>query len=282
MKTFLNDLLKLNIKPGLFEQGEAKFWDDTHISKSMMESHLNPNHDAASRRPYTIDKTVQHLFKSNVLKGNMRVLDLGCGPGLYAERLCQAGAKVVGIDISKRSIEYAEKSAARAGLDIEYHCMNFLDMDYNEEFDAVIQVYGELCTFSNDMRDRFLNLIHRALKKDGVFIFDVSTRVQRMRHGLKSGWYMSEGGFWNPGMHLVLEQGYDYPEEKVWLDQYIVIDDQRMKVYRNWFHDYSLDSIKSIISAAGFKTRYVWNDLIGSDFYDGGDWIALCVEVSRD
>ena len=25
-------------------------------------------------------------------------------------------------------------------------CMNFFDMDYNEEFDVVIQVYGELCT----------------------------------------------------------------------------------------------------------------------------------------
>ena len=125
------------------------------------------------------------------------------------------------------------------------------------------------------MRDSLLKLIHRALRKGGVFVFDVSTRVQRMKNGLKNGWYISEGGFWRPGNHLVFEQGFDYPEEDVWLDQYFVIDDQGAKVYRNWFHDYSLNSIDSVLMAAGFKTRHVWNDLTGSSFTEGGDWIVI-------
>lgn len=275
MREFIENLLKLNTRPLLFELGEPKFWDDPHISKSMLEAHLNPDHDAASRKPETIDKTVQHLFESGVLKSGMKVLDLGCGPGLYAEKLCKAGVEVVGLDISKRSIEYAGKSAVEAGLKIEYICMNFFDMDYNEEFDAVIQVYGELCTFSNEMRDSLLKLVHRALKKGGAFVFDVSTRAQRMKEGLKNGWYISDGGFWRPGNHLVLEQGFDYPEEEVWLDQYVVIDDQGAKVYRNWFHDYFLDSINLVLIAAGFKTKHVWNDLTGSSFTKGGDWIAI-------
>lgn len=286
----LLDFIKLcMVKPALFEPGEAKFWDDPHISKSMLEAHLNPNHDAASRKSETIDKTVKHLFESKVLKPGMKVLDLGCGPGLYAERLCRGlvagkaccspmhptGVEVVGLDISERSIEYAGKSAVEAGLKIEYHCMNFFDMDYTEDFDAVIQVYGELCTFSNEKRDSLLKLIHRALRKGGVFVFDVSTRAQRMKDGLKNGWYMSEGGFWRSGNHLVLEQGFDYPEEEVWLDQYVVIDEQGAKVYRNWFHDYSFDSLDSVLISAGFKTRHVWNDLTGSGFTTGGDWIAI-------
>ncbi|MCX7710170.1 MAG: methyltransferase domain-containing protein [Clostridia bacterium] len=262
-------------KPVLFEPGESKLWDDEYISKSMLDAHLNPNHDAASRKPETIDKTVQHLFASQVLKPGMRVLDLGCGPGLYAQKLCQAGVEVVGLDISERSIDYAKESAAALGLKIQYHCMNFFDMEYINEFDAVLQVYGELCTFSNERRDQLLELVHRALKKDGIFIFDVSTREQRMKAGLKNGWYMSEGGFWRPGTHLVLERGFDYPDENVWLDQYIVIDDQGTKVYRNWFHDYSLDSVTSVLAAAGFKTQYVWNDLTGNRFTEDGDWIAI-------
>jgi len=296
MRVLLDSLLKINPKPLLFEPGEPKFWDDIHISKSMLEAHLDPNHDAASRKPDTIDKTVRHLFGSKILKPEMKVLDLGCGPGLYAERLCQAGASVVGLDISKRSIEYAEKRAAQTelvasyaccspmqhGSKIEYHCMNFFDMDYNEEFDAVIQVYGEINVFSDEMRDRLLRLIHRALKKGGIFIFDVTTRSLRMKRGLKNGWYISEEGFWRPGNHLVLEQGFDYPEEDVWLDQYVVIDDQEAKVYRNWFHDYSFDSISSVLTAAGFKIKHVWDDLIGSSFTEGGDWIAICAEVQKD
>jgi len=37
---------------------------------------------------------------------------------------------------------------------------------------------------------------------------------------------------------LVLENGFKYTEEMIYLDQYIVIDeDGRATVYRNWFQD---------------------------------------------
>jgi SAM-dependent methyltransferase len=303
MRELFNNLLKLNSKPMLFEPGcrveqlgksttnsvELKFWDDPHISKSMLEAHLNPNHDAASRKPETIDKTIHHFFESGLLKPGMKVLDLGCGPGLYAERLYRSGVEVVGLDMSERSIEYAKKNIAETGWslttsiahpcnlgsEINYYCMNFFDMDYTNEFDVVIQVFGELCTFSDEMRDRLLRLIHKALKKDGVFIFDVSTRDQRMKDGLKNSWYISGGGFWRQGTHMVLEQGFDYQEQDVWLDQYVVMDDQGCDIYRNWFHDYSLESINTVLTEAGFRTKYVWNDLTGSIFAAGGDWIAI-------
>ena len=276
----INQLAELSKKPALFTPGEKKFWDDPHISKCMLEAHLDPNHDAASRRPEIIDQTVHYLFESGILKYGMKVLDLGCGPGLYSERLCKAGVEVVGLDISERSIEYARRKAKESGLKIDYRCMNFFDIDYTNEFDAVIQVYGELNTFPDAMRDRFLKLVYKALKKDGIFIFDVTTRAHRMKYGLKNGWYISNGGFWRPGMHIVLEQGFDYPKEDTWLDQYIVVDEHGIKVYRNWFHDYSLDSINAVLNAAGFNTKYVWNDLTGSPFTADGDWIAIGAVIS--
>ena len=58
----------------------------------------------------------------------------------------------------------------------------------------------------------------------------------------------------------MLQQGYDYPAASVWLDQYIVIDDRNATVYRNWFHDYSLDALNYALTASGFVTRHVWND----------------------
>src|SRR5262249_56345936 len=38
-----------------------------------------------------------------------RVLDAGCGPGVYAEVLVNMGAEVVGIDASPRMIEHANR-----------------------------------------------------------------------------------------------------------------------------------------------------------------------------
>lgn len=277
------------VRPELFEPGftcgqsggiksitdAPKLWDDPYISQSMLEAHLDPNHDAASRRPDIIDKTVRNLFETGVLKSGKKVLDLGCGPGLYAEKISRAGAEVVGLDISQSSIEYAVRMAMASGLNIDYRCMNFFDMSFTGEFDAVIQVYGELCTFSDELRDNLLRLIYKALKKDGVFVFDVSTRKQRMKAGLKNGWYISDGGFWRPGRHLLLEHGFDYPDKNVWLDQYMVIDDYSISVYRNWLHDYSLDAIAGVLTEAGFAVEQIWNDLTGSFFSEDGDWIAL-------
>jgi SAM-dependent methyltransferase len=264
--------------PPLYAPGEKDFWADAHISSSMLKLHLDPTNDLASRRLCTIDRTVSYWLANGLIKPGMNVLDLGCGPGLYAERLGQAGVSVVGLDISPRSLAYASEQATTAQLPIEYHCMDFLTMDYTAVFDVVIQVYGELCVFSDEQRDDLLRRIHTALKKDGLFIFDVSTRKLRMHAGLRNRWYVSEGGFWRPGKHVVLEQGFDYPADSVWLDQYIVIDNTRTAVYRNWFHDYALDALKCALMAAKFNTCYVWNDLTGSAFDADGDWIAVAAQ----
>ena len=265
----------LTVKPRLFEPGEPQFWNDPHISKGMLKAHLDPTHDAASRRPEIIDNIVKHLLDSGVLTPEMKLLDLGCGPGLYAERFCRTGIHVTGIDISERSIDYAKKHAAESGLKIEYRCMDFFDMDYTGEFDAIVQIYGELCVFPDSKRDELLALTHKALKPGGVFVFDITTRTHRMKAGLKNRWYFSQGGFWYPERHLVLEQGFNYPEDSVWLDQYIVICNEGVKVYRNWFRDYSRDSVSKVLSDAGFSIKHVWNDLTGAEFSEDGDWIGI-------
>lgn len=87
MRNLLEVLMKAGKRPLLFEAGEPEFWNDPHISKSTLEAHLNPNHDAASRKPEIIDQTVLHWLSCGVIKPGYKVLDLGCGPGLYAERL---------------------------------------------------------------------------------------------------------------------------------------------------------------------------------------------------
>lgn len=281
MKELLNILDQMQSKPPMFEPGEPKFWDDPHISKGMLEAHLRSDTDAASRRPETIEKTVKHWLSSGILQPGMNVLDLGCGPGLYAERLSRAGCHVTGLDLSERSLGYARNRAQELGLDIEYRCMNFFDMDYSDTFDVALQIYGEVNTFSDEARQKLFGLVHKALKKNGVFIFDITTRVHRMKYGCRDGWYICDEGFFSPRKHLVLQRGFDYPDRAVWLDQYIVLDEQGLKVYRNWFHDFTLEGITASLRQAGFTVINVWNDLTGEPYREGGEWIAIVAEVVK-
>jgi SAM-dependent methyltransferase len=276
----LDQLQKLSTKPPLFEPGEPLFWDDPHISSQMLTFHLNPDVEAASRKPETIDRTVRWLIDFLKLKPGDSVLDLGCGPGLYASRLSQAGMRVTGLDYSRRSIDYATNYARENDLPITYHYQNYLTLDIEAEFDAVLLIYGDLCVLSPEKRDSLLDRIHRALKPGGTFICDVTTRQLRLRAGHKNGWYAAARGFWKPGPHLVLEQGFDYPEDDTFLDQYVVIEpDCKISVYRNWFLDYTRDTITMALEGCGFTVRAVWGDLTGAPYTPEGEWIGVAASV---
>jgi SAM-dependent methyltransferase len=98
---FLARLQSHAARPVLFARHSAPFWDDPHISRQLLAAHLDPRTDAASRRPDTIDRSVAWLANQLELRPFNRVLDLGCGPGLYAERLAGLGLSVTGVDISR-------------------------------------------------------------------------------------------------------------------------------------------------------------------------------------
>ncbi len=266
------------MKPPLFEPGEPHFWDDPHISKSMLEAHLNPNHDAASRRPEKIDDEVNHLISSGLLKSGYKVLDLGCGPGLYASRMAAKGIKITGIDISENSLNYAIAQASSSRQDINYRRLNFFEMDYSCEFDVVFQAYGEMGTFSDEKRDELLRKIHTALKSGGLLIFDVTAPPSEANTTLQNPWYISDAGFWRPGRHLTLEQHFNYLEDNVHVEQYIVVDDKGITVYRTWIHDYTLESLTPVLEKAGFHIEHTWNDLAGNPYKKGGEWLAIAAK----
>jgi SAM-dependent methyltransferase len=276
--SFLKTIAGYADKPALFTPSEpagTSFWDDPHISKGMLEAHLDPLHESASRRLETIDKEVANLFSAVCIKAGDKVLDMGCGPGLYAGRFAAAGVKVTGVDISERSLNYANAQARKNGLDIEYRRLNFLDLDYAGDFDAAVQVFGEVGTYSDEKRDILLAKVHRALKPRGLFIFDVTTPSLKMSQGQQNRWYLADGGFWRPGRHLTLELRFDYPEADVFVNQFIVIDEEKLTVYRIWNHNYTPETIKPVLEKAGFHIEHKWNGLDGTPYKAGGEWLAI-------
>ncbi len=173
--------------------------------------------------------------------------------------------------------------AAEHNLSIEYRYQNYLTLDEPPIYDAALLIYGDLCPLSPDTRDALLDRVHRALKPGGCFVFDVTTRALRARYGLKNGWYVCPSpGFWKPGPHLVLEQGFDYPEHDTFLDQYVVIEaDGKISVYRNWFLDYSLETIIPVIEARGFSVRGYWSDLQGTPYTPETEWIGIVAQKAE-
>lgn len=72
----------------------------------------------------------------------LSVLDLGCGAGLYTRRLQQRGAaRLVGLDISPRMLDYARAREAEKHLGIEYVLDDARHAGSHGTFDVVTGVY---------------------------------------------------------------------------------------------------------------------------------------------
>lgn len=274
-----NELKKYTIKPRLYAPSTNNFWDDEHISKGLLEAHLDPKWDAATRNHEFLDQSVCWLRKIAPPSQYKFLLDLGCGPGLYAERFSSAGYDVTGVDFSKRSIEYAKKQTLLKKSNIEYHCQNYLTIDYMEQFDVVTLIYCDYGALSITERRILLKKVYQALRPNGKFIFDVFT--PRMRKKESRSWhYYEKGGFWSEKPHICLESVYQYDDEdNTELRQFIVITEETVKCYNIWDHFFTKEKLLSEVQPAGFKAFEFYGDVAGMEFSDIGE--TICVVCTK-
>jgi len=97
-----------------------------------------------------------------------RILDVGCGGGVFSEALARAGAHVLGIDASERSLEAAREHAREAGLEIDYRLALAEDFEPDRTFDVVTAV--DVLEHVEDL-DGTLDMCASALEPGGVFGF---------------------------------------------------------------------------------------------------------------
>ncbi|MDD3400246.1 MAG: class I SAM-dependent methyltransferase [Eubacteriales bacterium] len=267
-------LMEMAKKPKLYSRSTEQFWTDEYISKCMLETHLNPNTDAASRRPQTISDSVEWL--GELIPSGASVLDIGCGPGLYCKPLSQKDYVVTGMDFSKRSIEYARSVDSCTN----YICKNYLEMDFCEQFDAVIMIYCDYAALTADERKQLATRVLNALKPDGLFIFDVFTPKKYENMGQSSSWQAyPNGGFWRPDAHLHFNATYLYEDGTVRADRDIVLSKDGVVEYLTWDTTYTKASLMRQIESFGFETVRLFDDVCGKSYSGEGE--TLCMVANK-
>lgn len=269
-----NQLSDFSKKPKLYAPSTDKFWDDDHISKGMLEAHLNPDWNAATRKHDFVDKSVRWITSIAQPAQSQQLLDLGCGPGIYAERFHKAGYTVTGIDFSKRSIEYAQEQTLLNKSNIQYYYQNYLTIDYTEQFDVITLIYCDYAPLSITDRLILLRKVYQALKPNGKFIFDVFTPLMRKEEN-HSWYYSEESGFWNQNPHFCLNSVYQYDDEdNTELRQSIVLTEDTINCYNIWDHYFTKEKLISEIQPIGFNILEFYGDIAGQEFSDTGETIC--------
>ncbi len=100
-----------------------------------------------------------------------RVLDVGCGLGKVTVYLAEKGLDVMGIDISPRLVELAQKKAQEHHVPIEFQVSELAHYIPKEKFDGVLFA-GVLEHIENE--EQLMHDAKRVLKEDGkMVIFDI-------------------------------------------------------------------------------------------------------------
>jgi SAM-dependent methyltransferase len=273
----LLDILKE--KPVEYKPGKEKFWDDEHISKEMLYAHLNPDIEAASRNHNFILKSANWIASMCQEKRERHLLDLGCGPGIYAELFCDLGFKVIGIDFSKRSIEYAKKSAKLNNKAIEYFYQDYRTIRYENQFDVATLIYCDYGVLSPHDRKIVLGNIYSALKPGGFLILDVWTMKQYNEFSNCQSVTYENGGFWSENPYVCIKRNYRYDETNTFLEQYLIITEEESSCYNIWNAAFDQKKIWSEMEEVGFDQSELYSDVSGRRFYSDSN--TLCVLAKK-
>jgi SAM-dependent methyltransferase len=227
-------------------------WHDADFSRRMLRVHLSQVHDLASRRLSIIDQQVDWIHHKVLQAQPATVLDLGCGPGLYIDRLVRWGHTCKGIDISPASIAYARQEHAG-----EYVLGDVRSVDFGAGYDLVAMIYGELNAFAPDDARRIVEKAHEALRAGGRLLLEVSPYAAVVDLGAQPAtWHTAEGGLFSDDPYLCLEESR-FEVDRAITDYYVfgsgADEPQR---YTTMHQAYTDDEYRHLLGAFRQVTRY--------------------------
>jgi SAM-dependent methyltransferase len=235
----------------------------------MLREHLAQDHDLASRRETLIEQQVGWIHGALLHGRTTPVLDLGCGPGLYTQRLARLGHACVGIDYSPAAIAYARQQAEEEGLTCRYELRDMRAGGYSRygaDFGLAMLIYGELNVFPRETAADILRGMSAALVAGGVLLLEAHTdeAVREMGTG-ESTWYTAERGLFGDQPYLCLTENFWHPDVRAATTRYFIIETATGAVTRNaqTMQAYTAEEYSTLLTSCGFTAPTFHDGLVG-------------------
>jgi SAM-dependent methyltransferase len=265
------DIIQRQPTPVPWAEGDKIPWNDPEFSKRMLREHLSQRHNAASRRFEVIDRHVEWIHNTVLKKRPTRILDLGCGPGFYANRLAALGHECLGIDFSPASIEYARNTAEKQHASCTFVHQDIRNADYGIGYGLGLLVYGELNVFTSAAAELILRKAHAALADDGVLVLEPHTfaAVQHLGQAPNS-WYSSTSGLFSEWPHLYFQENFWDEECAAATIRYFVLDAASSDVvcYASSMQAYTNEQYRRRLETCGFQSVQFYSSLLGATEQD--------------
>lgn len=116
-------------------------------------------------------------FVEPYLKKDDLILDLACGTGTFATMLKLKGYNSEGLDLSDEIIEIANEKRKINRLDIPFYVMDMTNFNTGKKYDCITCFFDSVNFLSDiNLVKKMFDSVYRALKDNGLFIFDIASR----------------------------------------------------------------------------------------------------------
>lgn len=254
-----------NRMPRPFIETENLPWHQPDFSKRALREQLDQDHDSGTRSESVVARQIPFIVQQLKLSPGDTVLDLACGPGLYAKHLSACGYSVVGIDISPAAIEYAREMRIP---NCEFVLGDVRSADYPENVDGAMLIYGVFNTFSPSDAQLVLEKISGSLRPSGRLILELCDRSLFYPGGSTAskiqGWWCSDrGDLWSDGPYIALKERLYYPGQRVEVTRYFIIPQGSSEIveYTETCVSYDVTDITRMLRRAGLRNVAVHSSL---------------------
>lgn len=239
-------------------------WNDYEFGKNFYNNVQRNQDDTDIETDFIINKLR--------LKPGANILDLGCGDGRNSFKLAEKNYKITGVDLNLYAINQGlEKINDNKQDNITLIHNNILNIEFNENFDAVIVVFNHFSNFKIGDAQKLLNKIEKSLVKDGKFLIEISSESFLENLDNTQEWHFLDN--WLSGEYeqmVLIENKYNEKEKAHIRKDHCIGYDLSYKGYIQKSYSYTPEKIHEMLKKANLKLVQIYGDWEGK-MYDSGD-----------
>jgi SAM-dependent methyltransferase len=217
------------------------------------------------------EKEVEGVIRLLNLIGKEKILDIPSGYGRHGIRLAEKGFMVTGSDINSFFLKRARETAVKKGVNPKFVKESMIDIKYEQEFDAVINMFYSFGFFETDAENKkVVSNFYKALKPSGKFLMHTDVNLARIRNGK---YKFEEKRSLQNGETLKIIDTYN-PRTKRIDGSWEIAE----KIRNYSVRVYEVDEFVTLCKSVGFKDVRVYSDWSGKKYNEESEMLIFVAE----
>ena len=202
----------------------------------------------------TTQAEVDFIVEEAKLKPGGHVLDIMCGYGRHSLELANRGINVMAVDNLPDYINEIKEKTATKNLTVESICADVLEMQIDQEFDAVICMGNSLQFFNEEDSIRILSNISAHLKPGGKFFINTWSLAEIAMKNFKDKNWSKIGE-----LLFLSESKFLFHPTRIETLSMIITDkgDREEKTGVDFI--YSISELESMLNKTGFQLKEIYS-----------------------